>query len=212
MSLADQCIPRELWNAIRLASASIGCVICVGAVALALGLGNPQPAGPLRWQTGDSPDVGRIEPQHAPTDNAQMLLGSGDETFATAPVRARIPFTVEVEAAIVLNEPDACIGLWADADGPLIVAIDGEGYFSFRHRIGGRTRWLVNWREFPHIRLPPMANRIRLDVNYSGATAWINSERAFRAHVDDLPGDGTWGIYSCGPGEVTFTAARLYMP
>lgn len=182
-------VPARRW---RLALALFLIVIVSGAVlalVLAHGLADPPRAGTLVWETESLDEWERVKDR--------------DGNLYRAPVTNRAPpFTVEIKAAVLNDEP-LTWGLWLETrDGEYRFLVGYGGYVS-----AGAT---LDWRNFIH--LQPETNRLCLHVEADGFTTFrVNQEIAWQGHLD-LPDAPSWGLASLADTRLELRAARLYAP
>lgn len=185
-------------RALGYATFALFAALAVITAAVALGVFDPQPPGPLRvtrapggWTVG--------------ADSAEWLPDP------LPPVAG-----VHLDAAWRSGELDSGFGLlWGTPQAHLGVAVSPLGYVAVWEERDGARRDHLPWQTWPHVRPGRSGNEIWLDRHADGLTVRVNREILWRAAGDALPpcdpcAVALWGTTFGGPAEIVFERLALY--
>jgi hypothetical protein len=199
-------IPIWAWRSVRWGFVILVIGLAGLIAAVALGVADPKPVGPLKWEDHFTP--GRWETFGEARFVAGGLDVSGAEGGAvTAPESA--DFTFEAAAGQSGGEIGAAYGLvvgYQSLQNHIAVLINGNGYVQVISADGREWR---QWGQWPNILLGTEANRLRVDVVDGEGLIRINDEVLLQAPVRE----GRVGVIarpSMGGQTVRFGWAKLW--
>lgn len=222
MAVSDE-LPGWLWHA---SLALLYAVIIFSAILAGLvlgGVGDPRSIGELTvYDELDNMAGWSVWPGEAtatPGQSAFHLVIPEAEmsAFIVAPYEFRTPGTLELAARQEGGPSESGYGLWW-GQGPdstcVVVAINGNGYFTVFEVIGGQAKRPVEeWQRFPHIRPQGETNRLQVDLVGGQAVLRINDELASTFDLTDAAAVRT-GFYgetlSVGGAVVAFDRLRIW--
>jgi hypothetical protein len=180
--------PDWLWHA----SLALLCAVIISSVILAAlvlgGVGDPRPIGELAvYDELDNMTGWLVWPGEATATTGKsafhLVIPEAEmSAFVIAPYEFHAPGSLELVAWQEDGPSDAGYGLWW-GQGPdstcVVVAINGNGYFTIFEVIDGQTiKPVEEWQRFPHIRPQGEANRLQVDLYDDQAVLRINDELA----------------------------------